>query len=119
MLAVIALLGLAVVMVHSAGMTAGSQGAQLAAALTGRPMIYALFALAAMWLASVVNIRQVMVLRRWWNPAYLLFITALVLVGLTLIPGVGRTVNGATRWLYLGQRTYPLGYRSPGKIMRL
>ena len=39
---------------------------------------------------------------RWERWAPLLYILGIVLLGLVLIPGVGRSVNGAQRWISLG-----------------
>jgi cell division protein FtsW len=40
---------------------------------------------------------------RWWQAnAWLLLSSALILLVLVLIPGLGKTVNGSTRWISLG-----------------
>lgn len=90
------LLALGLVMVASASIT-------VAARELGDPWFYlrkqALFAvlgLAVAWLVVQVP------LARWQQLALPLLGFTLVLLVLVLVPGLGRTVNGSTRWLELG-----------------
>ena len=102
-LAVIALLGLGVVMVHSAGMdVGGDSGFSPLSMLWSRHSIYAALAVLAMFAASRIDLRQLQRSLRWRNPLWWLLGLALVSVALTLLPGVARPVRGASRWLYLG-----------------
>lgn len=61
-----------------------------------RQALWLLIGLAAMGVAAVVRLEW---LRRWTTPAVIAAIALLVAV---LVPGVGRTVGGARRWLPLG-----------------
>ncbi|GAB6040206.1 putative lipid II flippase FtsW [Endothiovibrio diazotrophicus] len=93
--AVLALLGLGLVMVASASIgIADRAGDPLHYA--ERQLIYAVMGLAAAWVVLQSRLAQ-------WERAgaVLLFIALLMLVAV-LVPGIGRTVNGATRWLPLG-----------------
>ena len=101
-LAAVALLGLGVVMVRSAGMN--FEEGRIATGVIDRPMMYAVIAVAAMLLLSHLDVQAVLLRRRegwrtWVNPLNALLAAALLLQAATLVPGVARTVNGASRWL--------------------
>ncbi|MEX2672833.1 MAG: putative peptidoglycan glycosyltransferase FtsW [Phycisphaeraceae bacterium] len=106
----ISLLGVGVIMVSSASMSIGGE-ATTAASLLGRPVVYALIAVAVMFLISYVDIRQIYTQRGWTNPAAWLLILAVILSILALLPGFGRNVNGASRWLFLGPRSWNLSFQ--------
>ena len=53
-------------------------------------------------------------MRRWQQVAPFLFTTGVVLLALVLMPGFGREVNGASRWLSLGIVTV-----QPSELMKL
>ncbi len=124
-LAVVALLGLAVVMVNSAGARVGVPGqtgdagfiAGLAGVVTSRAVIYALLAVGVMVLASRINVRQLFAVRGWTNPLSVIVLGALLLAALTLVPGMGKSVNGASRWLYLGPRSWGLSFQ-PSELVK-
>ncbi len=105
-LAVIGLLSLAVVMVHSAAMSVGSAFADPLAILTSRHTLYAGLAVLAMLLASKVNIRHALQVRGWINPVWWILGAGLLLTVLAMVPGVGLNINGANRWLRLGAITF-------------
>lgn len=106
MLCVVALLGLALVMVHSAGMTVSTTHHGTLAIFTSRNAAFAAAAIAAMLLAWRINIREAYRAHGWFNPlAWALFI-AVLLQFLTLVPHVGKEVNGARRWLAIGPVTF-------------
>ena len=124
-LAVIALLGLAVIMVNSAGAGVGSAGetgdvgltAGTLGVLQSRAAVYAVLAIGVMLLASRINVRQLFAVRGWTNPLSVIVLGALVLSALTLVPGMGRSVNGASRWLYLGPRAWGLSFQ-PSELVK-
>jgi cell division protein FtsW len=130
-LAVVALLGLAVIMVNSAAVTVGGAGASgtsggggdaglvggLTGVLTSRAVVYAVLAVAVMGLASRINVRQLFAARGWTNPLAVIVVGALVLAALTLVPGMGRSVNGASRWLYLGPKSWGLSFQ-PSELVK-
>ncbi len=126
-LLVIAMLGLAVVMVHSAGMRIDGEPVTLSGILTSRHAVYAYLAIGSMMLATRIDMRRVMRTSvthhgpqggklggKWGgmrggvcggvagNPVFWVMVISLGLVGLTLIPGVATPVNGARRWLSVG-----------------
>ena len=121
-LCVVALLGLGVVMVQSAGMTVNGLGdahglAGFTTILFSRTTVYACLAIAAMLLASRVNVRQMFRTRSWLNPLLWIVLLSLALVVLTLVPGMGRNVNGASRWLYLGPASWGLSFQ-PSELVK-
>ncbi len=110
-LVVVALLGLALVMVHSAGMTIHRGSLDPLAFLKSRHTIYATLAIAAMLIASRFNVRKLVQVRSRFNPLPWFVLLTFGLLVATAIPGVGVTVNGATRWLSLGPREWGLTFQ--------
>lgn len=106
----ISLLGVGVIMVSSASMSIDGD-ATTAASLIGRPVIYALLAVGVMFLVSFVDIRHIYTRRGLANPAAWLLVLAVILCVLALVPGLGRNVNGASRWLFLGPRSWNLSFQ--------
>lgn len=121
MVSVLALLGIAVVFVHSAGLRIAESmdphGSGLWAVLGSRHGIYALLAVAAMLAASRINVRRLYRSRALAHPLFGIVLLSLVAVGLTLVPGLGKTVNGAQRWLYLGPRAWGLTFQ-PSELVK-
>ncbi|MFN3168674.1 MAG: FtsW/RodA/SpoVE family cell cycle protein [Phycisphaeraceae bacterium] len=111
-----ALLGLGVVMVHSAGSVVGGPDGAVLDPGTGplgpwsmfatRTTLYAGIAIAVMLIASRLNVRQLFTSRGLTNPLLLVLLAALALQGLTLVPSFGHEVNGAHRWLKVGAITF-------------
>lgn len=113
-----ALLGLGVVMVHSAGANVGAVGSDLAPVISPfdgagpwamfltKNTLYAGLAIVAMLVASRVDLRGLYTRKSFLNPLLVLVIGAFALQGLTLVPGIGHEVNGASRWLKLGPVTF-------------
>jgi len=95
-----ALLCLGLVMVASASIGIADQ-------YTGDPFFYAkrqflriLLSLASLWVACRVP------LQFWKRNGMALMLGSIILLALVLIPGIGHTVNGATRWLNFGLFTF-------------
>lgn len=122
-LCVVALLGVGLVMTQSAGLSvrdgvAGGHGALPGLdVLTSRNAIYAGLAILAMAFASRVNVRMLFQKRGWSNPLGLIVLGALGLSALTLVPGMGRSVNGASRWLYLGPAGWGVSFQ-PSELVK-
>lgn len=94
--AVVLLLCFGLVMVSSASMTVGDR-------LAGDPFFYIyrhLFAMGLGVACAVLFFQAPMV--QWQKAGPLLVFFAMLLLMLLLVPGVGKTVNGATRWIPLG-----------------
>jgi cell division protein FtsW len=92
----ILLLSFGLVMVASSSMTVGDR-------LAGDPFFYVyrhLFAMSLGLLAAVLVFQAPM--EQWQKAGPLLVFFGLILLMLLLVPGVGKTVNGATRWIPLG-----------------
>ena len=76
---------------------------------TGDPFFYAkrqflriLLSLALLWLACRIP------LQFWRRTGMALMLGSIILLAIVLIPGVGHTVNGATRWLNFGLFTFQI-----------
>jgi len=110
-LTTVAMLGLALVMVRSAGMAIGGHGLDPTSFLTSRHTVYATLAIGAMLLTSRFSLRRALKLRPWFNPLAWLAAMAVGLLLAQAIPGVGRTVNGATRWIELGNGSFRLTFQ--------
>ncbi|MCU7844356.1 MAG: putative lipid II flippase FtsW [Candidatus Thiodiazotropha sp. (ex Monitilora ramsayi)] len=94
--ATVLLLSFGLVMVASASMTVGDR-------LAGDPFFYVYRHLFAMGLGvsgALLMFQAPMV--QWQKAGPLLVFFGLLLLSLLLVPGVGKTVNGATRWIPLG-----------------
>lgn len=113
-LIVFALLTLGVVMVNSAGLTVNAeQGLDLSQVLLGRPTVLALIALIMMLVASQLNIDWLYKLRGFASPIPWMVVGSLLLLAAVHIPGIGREVNGARRWITLG----PIGFQ-PSEVAK-
>lgn len=111
-LIVIALLGLAVIAVHSADMRVG-QGANfdLKAIATSRHLLHAIVAVIVMMAASRINLRHAMRVRWYKNPIIGLLAASLILVVVAMVPGIGLEINGARRWLRIGAGGYETNFQ--------
>ncbi len=111
-----ALLGLGVIMVHSAGSVVGGPEGAVVDSTFGpvgpwsmfatKTSLYAGVAVLVMLIVSRLNVRQLFTARGLTNPLLLLVLGALVLQGLTMVPSLGHEVNGAYRWLKVGPITF-------------
>jgi len=111
-----ALLGLGVIMVHSAGSVVGGPDGAVVDSTFGpagpwsmfatRTSLYAAVAIVVMLIASRLNVRKLFTTHGLGSPLLIVLFAALVLQGMTLVPGFGHEVNGAHRWLKFGPITF-------------
>ncbi len=92
----VALLALGLVMVASASITVAAREFGDPWHFLTKQSLFVAAGLGAGWVMAQVP------LRRWQQLARPLLVLALVLLAAVLVPGLGRTVNGSTRWLELG-----------------
>ncbi len=103
-----ALLAFGLVMVSSASMS-------IAANCCNDPFYFATRHAFALGLALTAGVLAFSAPVDWWERAGVwLFLAGVVMLALVLVPGIGRTVNGATRWIPLG----PLNLQ-PSELMKL
>ncbi len=90
------LLGIGIAMVYSASYNSSSEKFGYPYYFFVRQVIFAAVGVFVMYSVSLVDYRIFKKL------AYPLLILSCILIILTFIPGIGRTINGANRWLGLG-----------------
>lgn len=129
MTCVVALLGIGLVMVHSAGLTVVSEAGDastfsgdvgvggLLSPFINKNLIYALMAVGAMLVGSRVDLHAIFRSRGWANPVWAAVLISLALCGMTLLPGVGKSVNGASRWLVIGPAGSGISFQ-PSELMK-
>ena len=104
----LALLSIGVLMVTSAGLTvAEADRFELADVLMGRPAVFALLAIIALIVGACVPLERVYQARGVASPVFWILLLVPLLLLLVHVPGVGRNINGASRWLTLG----PIGFQ--------
>lgn len=94
--AVLALLALGVVMVHSASVAYAARTHGFGSYFLLRHVVYVALGLGVMALALRLRVRV------WEKAGPYLLLGGIVLLVLVLLPGVGVHVNGASRWIKLG-----------------
>ncbi len=104
---ILILLAYGVIMVFSASYPAALQKTGNSLHFISWHVLYVAVGIAAMLLISRIDYR---LYRRF---AYIIFGIALILLILVAIPGVGRVLNNARRWIYIG----PIGFQ-PSEIMK-
>ncbi len=86
-------------------------GATIDRLFTGRPMVYALLALGAMWLSSRLDLRRIYAVRGIANPIPWLLLGSIILCVLALLPGVGAVINSSARWLKIGYGPFSITFQ--------
>lgn len=104
---ILILLAYGVIMVFSASYPAALQKTGNSLHFISQHVLYVAVGIAAMLLISRIDYR---LYRRF---AYIIFGIALILLILVAIPGVGRVLNNARRWIYID----PIGFQ-PSEIMK-
>jgi cell division protein FtsW len=90
------------VMVTSASIGIADQATQDPFYFAKRQFLRILLSLILVWLACKIP------LQFWKNNGLALMLGSIVLLGVVLVPGIGHTVNGSTRWLNLGVFTFQI-----------
>src|SRR5215510_12026953 len=94
-----ALLTVGLVMVYSASIAT----AESARATGGEPTYYLARHAAFVGAGIVAGLAAFQIpMRTWQRAAPWLFVVGVVMLAIVLVPGIGREVNGARRWLPLG-----------------
>lgn len=94
--AALALLGLGLVMVASASVSMAERALGEPFYYFAKQVVFVGVGLAGAWAAMRIP------LAAWQRASVPLLVVGLALLALVLVPGVGREVNGSTRWLRLG-----------------
>lgn len=110
----IALMGLGVVMIHSAGVQIDADDTgQVGSIFASRHIPFMALAAMVMFAMSHVDLRGMLLARNWTNPLAWVVLIVFGLCAAVLIPGVGRDVNGASRWLQIGGFSF-----QPSELMK-
>ncbi|HRQ76310.1 MAG TPA: putative peptidoglycan glycosyltransferase FtsW [Phycisphaerales bacterium] len=113
-LIVLTLLMIGVVMVTSAGLSIDpSRAITLRDVLTGRSMMLAILAMALMLFGTVVPVQNIYRARGVMSPIPWIVLGCVVLLLLVHVPGIGREVNAAKRWISVG----PIGFQ-PSEVAK-
>ncbi|MCE9619463.1 MAG: putative lipid II flippase FtsW [Planctomycetes bacterium] len=111
---VVALLVTGTVMVNSASLTStNGAGITLTDLLLGRNTWFALASVAALWLGTRMPVDRVFSMRGLSSPVPWIVLAMFLGLVLVQIPGIGREVNGARRWISIG----PVGLQ-PSEIVK-
>lgn len=92
----IALLALGLLMVASSSVAIATRDAGSPLYYFQRQMVFAVVGFAGAWLATYIPLRY------WEKSGLVLLGAAMLLLVAVLVPGIGREVNGAQRWISLG-----------------
>lgn len=117
-LCALALLSLGVVMVHSAGMgVGGPDSVTFASIVFSQTTVYAVIAIACLFIASRLPIEDYLTKYRGGSVLAWLFPAIVIVCLLVYVPGIGRGVNGARRWVSLHEFGVPFGFQ-PSEIAK-
>jgi cell division protein FtsW len=96
-----------VVFVNSASLdVAGSDRTTLDGIIFGRATVFALLSAGCLALGSMVPVDRLGSARGVWNPVWWILAATFAGIVLVHVPGVGREVNGASRWIAVGPITF-------------
>jgi len=102
-LSCLCLVVLGVVFVTSASLDVARGGqTTLTGLLFGRATLFAAISMVCLWIGSLVPVERMQHLRGVWNPVWWILLASIGAIVLVHVPGVGREVNGASRWIAVG-----------------
>lgn len=117
-LCALALLCLGVVMVHSAGMgVGGPDSVTFSSIVFSQTTVYAVIAIACLFIASRLPIEDSLTKYGGGTALAWLFPVIVMVCLLVYVPGIGRGVNGARRWVSLHEFGVPFGFQ-PSEIAK-
>lgn len=116
-LATLALLGLGVVMVHSAVASVVAPGPWYSR-VDVRHTVFAVAAAMVVLVGWRWDYRRLLAGRRWPVPAAVLLAVAMIFAVLVFVPGIGRSVGGCHRWLRIGPGRFGLGFQ-PSELVKV
>ncbi len=106
-LCALCLLVCGVVFVNSASLdVSGEQRTTLDSILFGRATVFAILSAGCLALGSLVPVDRLGRARGVWNPVPWILVAIFGGIVLVHVPGIGREVNGASRWIALGPITF-------------
>ncbi len=80
-------------------------------------LVCAILAVCAMLAGARVDLMGLFRSRSWVSPVWVAMLLALGLCALTLVPGMGRSANGASRWLTIGPAGGGVSFQ-PSELMK-
>ena len=111
---VIALLVIGLLMMFSASYPAAIEDGESGTFYAVRQLVFAGLGLAAMGILSIVNYH---IFEKLWVSGAA-FVVAVGMLIAVLIPGIGKTVNGATRWIQIGSGSGGITFQ-PSELMKI
>ncbi|MCH7547892.1 MAG: cell division protein FtsW [Planctomycetes bacterium] len=113
-LCVLSLLIFGVVMVQSAGLRiVPDRSIEIGEILLGKQTLLAAISILVLLVASRIPINRLYTARGLWSPIPWIVVGSIVLLLIVHVPGIGREVNGARRWISLG----PIGFQ-PSELVK-
>ncbi|MCZ6834711.1 MAG: putative lipid II flippase FtsW [Planctomycetota bacterium] len=107
-LCVVSLLVIGVVMVQSAGLRiVPDRTIDIREVLLGKQAALAAMAILTLFIASRLPVNKLYQTRGWLNPIPWIVLGSMALLLVVHLPGIGKEVNGARRWIELG----PIGFQ--------
>jgi cell division protein FtsW len=102
-LSCLCLVVLGVVFVTSASLDVARGGqTTLEELLFGRATLFAAISMGCLWVGSLVPVERLQHLRGLRNPVWWILVASVGAIVLVHVPGIGREVNGASRWIAVG-----------------